>query len=130
MSFAVARSIAGPGGPNFWLKLAPWLHPVLDRFHPSDRAAPSAGTVRVEKVRVCFFQVFLAARAGGRQRTFAFRTGKQQHVCKMLFNIWQASLGSEGLGEYQDYYQRDVRTKALPISPVPLWLSLRTLVKI
>ena len=100
MSLALAGSIAGPGRPSFRLKLAPRLHPVLDRFHPRDRAAPSAVAVRVEKVSICFFQVFLVARAGGRQRTFAFRTSKQQNMRKMLFNIWQASLGSEGLGEY------------------------------
>src|SRR5467141_884969 len=98
MSLAVTGSIAGPCRPGFRLKLAPCLHPMFNCFHPGNRAAPSAVAMRIKKVCVSFFQVFLAARASRRQRTFAFRTGEQQHVCKMLFNIWQACLGSEGLG--------------------------------
>jgi hypothetical protein len=40
--------------------------------------------MRVEKVRVRFFQVFLATSAGGRQWPLALRAGKQHHVRKMF----------------------------------------------
>ena len=68
-------------------------------------------TMRVEKVGVRFFQVFLAARASGRQRTFALRASKQQNVRKMLFVIWQNPSRFEGLGVLQGYYQTERKSQ-------------------
>lgn len=113
VSLAIARSIAGPGPPNFCLKLAPRLYPVLHRFHPGHRAAPSAMAMRVKKVGVGFFQVFLAASAGRCQRPFAFRAGKQQHVRKMLYFIWQTSLAFRGSGGILRLLQTGCKHKSL-----------------
>ena len=64
MSFAVARSIVRACCSYLGSELVPRLHPMLDRFYSYDRSGPSTMAVRIEKVRVRFFQVLLGAGAG------------------------------------------------------------------
>jgi len=64
MRFTVARAIARAGRSYLGSELAPRLHPMLDRFYPDDRSGPTTMAVRIEKVRVRFFQVSLGAGAG------------------------------------------------------------------
>ena len=98
MRFAVAPAIARACRSYLGGELAPRLHPMLNRFYPDDRSGPSTMAVRIEKVRVRFFQVLLRAGAGPGQRPLALRAGKQQNVRKMFSDIWQDSLGFRGPG--------------------------------
>src|SRR5258708_16951815 len=76
MSFAVARSIVRACRSYFGGELVPRLHPMLDRFYSDDRPGPSTMGVRIEKVRVRFFQVFSSC--WRRLRPAADRTAGRQ----------------------------------------------------
>jgi hypothetical protein len=60
----VTRAIGGIGCADLGFESTPGVDPVLHRFHPGHWTGPTAMTMRVEKVRVGFFQVFFAASAG------------------------------------------------------------------